>query len=250
MYTDVARNPDKEFHFPTGRAACLFVGYPEADLDNIPEAALESFAGVGCPHAAKVLTSGSVVLDVGSGSGTDSLIAGRTVGDEGRVHGLDMTPAMLQKLETNIDLARLKNVSPLAGDAEDIPLPDDSVDVITSNGVLNLVPDKEKCFRELFRVLKPGGKIQLADIVVGKPISDDCRSDPELWAECVVGASLKDLYIDQFAKAGFIDISEIRAFDYFSGSNSENTRKIARGFDAYTVEMAMTKPGRGARVAA
>ncbi len=242
MYTDVARNPGKEFHFPTGRAACQFVGYPDTLLDQVPQAALESFAGVGYPHAADVIALGNVVLDVGSGSGTDSLIAGHKVGVEGRVYSLDMTPAMLKKLQNIVDSAGFNNVSPLAGEAENIPLPDESVDVVTSNGVLNLIPDKAKCFTEIFRVLKPGGRVQLADIVVDKAISDECRADPELWAECVVGASLKDQYIALFAEAGFRDITEIRSFDYFAGSNSEKTRKIASGFAAHTVELVMTKP--------
>lgn len=242
MYTDVARNPDKEFHFPIGRAACEFVGYPGPLLDKVPEAALESFAGVGYPHAAEVIEPGHMVLDIGAGAGTDSLIAGFAVAAEGHVHGLDMTPAMLKKLQENIDSSGLGNVSPLPGEAEDIPLADASVDVVTSNGVLNLVPDKARCFAEIFRVLKPGGKVQLADIVVNKAISSECRSNPELWAECVVGASLKDQYVSLFAEAGFADITEIRSFDYFSGSNSEKTRRIASGFDAHTVELVMTKP--------
>ncbi|MBT4933749.1 MAG: methyltransferase domain-containing protein [Rhodospirillaceae bacterium] len=242
MYTDVARNPDKEFHFPTGRDACRFVGYPDPLLDQISTTAMESFAGVGYPHAAGVIKHGDIVLDIGSGAGTDSLIAGLAVGEEGHVHGLDMTPAMLNKLQDNIDSSGAKNVSTLAGEAEDIPLPDESVDVVTSNGVLNLIPDKAKSFAEIFRVLKPGGKVQLADIVVDKAISEQCKSDPELWAECVVGASLKDQYIALFAAAGFTDITEIRSFDYFSGSNSEKTREIAGGFDAHTIELVMTKP--------
>jgi arsenite methyltransferase len=242
MYTDVARNPDKEFHFPTGRAACLFVGYPDQLLDQISPKAMESFAGVGYPHAAKVIKSGDIVLDIGAGAGTDSLIAGLAVGEKGHVHGLDMTPAMLKKLQENIDRSGIKNVSTLAGEAENIPLDDESVDVVTSNGVLNLIPDKAMSFAEIFRVLKPGGKVQLADIVVDKAISEKCKSDPELWAECVVGASLKDQYIALFAETGFTDISEIRSFDYFSGSNSEKTREIAGGFDAHTIELVMSKP--------
>lgn len=249
MYTDVARNPDKEFHFPTGRAACEFIGYSADELDRIPPSALESFAGVGYPHAAKVIAPGSTVLDIGAGAGTDSLLAGLIVGSNGKVHGLDMTPAMLKKLEDNIASAGLSHVSPLGGEAEDIPLGNESVDVVTSNGVLNLVPDKAKCFGEIFRVLKPGGCVQIADIVVGKPISDQCRSDPDLWAECVVGASLKDQYMALFAETGFENVCEIRSFDYFSGSNSENTRKVAKGFDAHTVEIMMRKPGNGAVVA-
>jgi SAM-dependent methyltransferase len=242
MYTDVARNPDKEFHFPTGRAACRFVGYPDQLLDQIPTSTLESFAGVGYPHAANVIKPGDTVLDIGAGSGTDTLIAGLAVGQDGHVHGLDMTPAMLKKQQANIDSCGADNVSTLPGEAENIPLPDQSVDVVTSNGVLNLVPDKAKCFAEIYRVLKPGGKVQLADIVVDKAISDKCKSDPELWAECVVGASLMDQYVALFADVGFTDITEIRSFDYFAGSNSEKTRKVASGFAAHTIELVMTKP--------
>ncbi|MCH9053525.1 MAG: methyltransferase domain-containing protein [Proteobacteria bacterium] len=250
MYTDVATRPDKEFHFPTGRSACLFVGYPAGELDAIPETAVESFAGVGYPHAGGAICKGSVVLDVGSGSGTDSLIVSRRVGPKGKVYGLDMTAAMLDKLRTNIERMGATNVEPLEGNAEEIPLLDDTVDVVTSNGVLNLVPDKAKAFAEIFRVLRPGGRVQLADIVVGNPISDECRSNPELWAECVVGASLEDQYIEMFAEAGFEDIEVLRRFDYFSGSSSENTRKVAAGFKAHTVELVMNKQGDEAHVAA
>lgn len=244
MYTDVAVHPEKEFHFPTGRAACLFVGYPEKLLDRIPETAVESFAGVGFPHACDVIKPGDVVLDIGSGSGTDTLIASRGVGNEGKVYGLDMTTAMLNKLRANIAVMDVDNVVPLEGNAETIPLPDDSVDVITTNGVLNLVPEKAKAFAEMFRVLRPGGHVQLADIVVSNPISEKCRSDPQLWAECVVGASTEDLYIQLFVDAGFQDVQVRRRFDYFAGSSSENTRRVAAGFDAHTVELSMIKPAQ------
>jgi len=242
MYTDVAGNPDKEFHFPTGRPACEFVGYPAAELDAIPATAVESFAGVGYPHRSGFIGDGDVVLDVGSGSGTDALIARLRAGPRSTVYGLDMTQAMLNKLRDNIDKAGATNVEPLEGNAEEIPLPDASVDVVTSNGVLNLVPDKPKAFAEIARVLKAGGRVQIADIVVGSPISDECRSNPELWAECVVGASLEDQYLDMFAKAGLTDIKVLRRFDYFAGSNSEHTRKIAGSFNAASIEITMRKP--------
>jgi len=133
------------------------------------------------------------------------------------------------------------NVEAIEGNAEEIPLPDGCIDVVTSNGVLNLVPDKSKAFGKIFRVLKPGGKVQLADIVVGNPISDECKSDPDLWAECVVGASLEDQYIETFKSAGFDNVTVLRRFDYFASSSSENTRKVASGFDAHTVELTMSK---------
>ena len=242
MYTDVASHPEKEFHFPTGRPACEFVGYPAAELDSIPATAVESFAGVGYPHRGGFIGEGDIVLDIGSGSGTDALIAALKVGPKGKVYGLDMTQAMLAKLRANIAAAGAANVVPLEGDAEEIPLPDASVDVVTSNGVLNLVPDKARAFHEIARVLKPGGRVQIADIVVASPISDQCRSNPQLWAECVVGASLENQYLDLFARAGLTDITLLRRFDYFAGSSSEHTRKIAGSFDAAAIEVTMRKP--------
>lgn len=242
MYTDVAGHPGKEFHFPTGRPACEFVGYPPAELDAIPATAVESFAGVGYPHKSGFIGAGDIVLDIGSGSGTDALIAGLRVGPGGKVYGLDMTEAMLAKLRANIAAAGATNVVPLEGNAEEIPLPDASIDVVTSNGVLNLVPDKAKAFREIYRVLKPGGRAQIADIVVASPISDECRGNPQLWAECVVGASLEDSYLDLFARTGLTDITVLRRFDYFAASNSAHTRKIAGSFDAASIEVTMRKP--------
>ena len=245
MYTDVASNPGKEFHFPTGRAACLFVGYPETELDAIPETAVESFAGVGYPHASGFIHEGDTVLDIGSGSGTDALISCLGTGPSGKVYGLDMTAAMLEKLAANIERMGARNVHPLEGNAEEIPLPDASVDVVTSNGVLNLVPDKARAFAEIHRVLRPGGRVQIADIVVAVPISDECKSNPQLWAECVVGAALEDQYIALFEKAGLGEVEILRRFDYFAGSSSEHTRKIAAGFDAHSIELTMRKAYSG-----
>ncbi len=241
MYSDVAKNPGKEFHFPTGRSACEFVGYPDSELNQLPETAIESFAGVGYPHKSNFIGEGHVVLDIGSGSGTDALIAGLRTGPAGKVYGLDMTKAMSDKLRENINKMDVSHVEPLEGHADEIPLADETVDVVTSNGVLNLVLDKQKAFNEIFRVLKPGGKVQIADIVVGSPISDKCKEDPALWAECVVGAALEDQYIEMFRNAGFADVKALHRFDYFEGSSSANTRKVAGEFQAHTVELVMTK---------
>lgn len=241
MYTDVARNPGKVFHFPTGRLACLFVGYPAAQLDQIPPTATESFAGVGYPFAAAVIRTGDVVLDVGSGAGTDALIASTLTGPLGRVYGLDMTPAMLEKLRGNIDLMGCTNVKPLRGNAEEIPLPDASVDVVTSNGVLNLVPDKPRAFAEIARVLKSGGRAQIADIALHKAVSEKAKADPALWAECVVGAVIEDDYAAQLRAAG-IQVEIVARFDYFAGSVSADTRRVAHGLGAHTVVFRGTKP--------
>ena len=241
MYTDVATNPDKEFHFPTGRPACEFVGYPASILDAIPVEAVESFAGVGYPFAAAVIRPGDTVLDVGSGSGTDVLVASHLVGARGKVLGLDMTEAMREKLRDNCTAAGITNVVVLEGNAEELPLPDAVVDVVTSNGVLNLVPDKAQAIREIARVLKPDGHLQLADIVVGTLPSDACRAQPDLWAECIVGATREDHYIEMLRDAGFRTVEVLQQHDYFSGSSSPETRKVAASFDAHTVVLRASK---------
>ena len=235
MYTDVAGKPGHVFHFPTGRQACVFVGYPPEQLDELPATAVESFAGVGYPFAAAVIREGDTVLDIGSGSGTDTLISARMVGARGRVIGLDMTLAMHDKLRRNAAEAGVENVEVLFGNAEEIPLPDGSVDVVTTNGVLNLVPDKARAIREVGRILRPGGRMQLADIVVETLPSEACRSHPELWAECVVGATSADTYLSMFGEAGLRDLELITKLDYFAASSSTETRKVAGSFGAHSI---------------
>ena len=242
MYTAVATTPDRGFHFPTGRAACEFVGYPAEQLDALPATAVESFAGVGYPFAARAIDSGHVVLDVGSGSGTDVLIASQLVGPTGRVYALDMTEAMRAKLRANLDRAGVKNVKILDANAESIPLPSESVDVVTSNGVLNLVPDKPKAVGEIFRVLQRGGRVQIADIVLTSDPSDACRSQPALWAECIVGATTEPAFLELFRTAGFADVELLSHLDYFEASASAETRKVAGSFGARTAVMRATKP--------
>ncbi|MFZ5861246.1 MAG: methyltransferase domain-containing protein [Nitrospirota bacterium] len=241
MYTDVARCPTRTFHFPTGRPACEFVGYPAHELDAIPTTAVESFAGVGYPFAVGAIREGDTVLDIGSGSGTDVLIASLRVGPSGRVYGLDMTPAMLEKARSNAAAMNARHVTFIEGNAEKIPLPDASVDVVTSNGVLNLVPDKPRAFAEIFRVLKPGGRIQISDIVLGKPIKETSRENPQLWAECIVGAVLEDEYVALFRKVGFADVETVSHVDYFSRSPEPDTREVAEKYGAITVILKGTK---------
>jgi SAM-dependent methyltransferase len=242
MYTDVAMMPEHEFHFPTGRRACEFVGYPAEQLDRLPASALESFAGVGYPFAADVIRAGDTVLDIGSGSGTDALIAAGLVGPTGRVIGLDLTEAMRNKLRANAATAGAAHLVVLAGNAEAIPLPDASVDVITTNGVLNLVPDKAAAIREIARVLQSGGRLQIADIVVQTLPSDACRAHPELWAECIVGATTAERYVAGFEGAGLCDVEVLSRSDYFSGSGNAETRRVAGSFGAHTVVIRARKP--------
>jgi arsenite methyltransferase len=241
MYSDVALHPGKTFHFPTGRMACLFVGYPAAQLDLLPATAVESFAGVGYPFAAGVVGDGDVVLDIGSGSGTDTLLCSTLTGGRGgKVYGLDMTGAMLEKLHSNIAAMGVTHVQPIEGNAEEIPLPDASVDVVTSNGVLNLVPDKPRAFAEIARVLKPGGRLQIADIALENPVSDKARTDPKLWAECVVGAVVENDYVALLREAG-LDVVLLGRQDYFSGSASADTRRAARALGAHAITLRGTR---------
>lgn len=242
MYSHLANQPTDTFHFATGRAACEYVGYSADELDPVPSEALESFAGVAHPFEAEVMRPGEDVLDVGSGSGTDVFIASRIVGAEGSVTGLDMTRAMREKLEAVAARAGVTNVHTLDGNAEEIPVADASFDVVTSNGVLNLVPDKEKAISEVFRVLRPGGRIQISDIVVEIPPSDACRAQPQLWAECIVGAVTLEQYLDHLRAAGFDELEVVQTMDYFAASPSEETRKTAAGFNAHAVVIKGARP--------
>jgi SAM-dependent methyltransferase len=241
MYTDVASRPGAMFHFPTGRLACLFVGYPADQLDCLPEEATESFAGVGYPFAAGVIRQGDAVLDVGSGSGTDTLIAAMLTGGSGVVYALDMTRAMREKLQRIVAAKQVGHVRVIEGNAEHIPLPDASIDVVTSNGVLNLVPDKPTAFGEIARVLKPGGRLQIADIALRMPASEQSRADPRLWAECVVGAITDNDYISLLRDAG-LSVEVFGGMDYFAGSVNASTRRAAHALGAHAIVMRGYKP--------
>lgn len=241
MYKIVATRPDSPLHFPIGRDAAEKAGYDKDLLTGLPDSATESFAGVGNPFRAEVIKRGMTVLDVGAGSGTDVAIAANIVGVEGKVWALDVTPEMREKLSDMVEREGLDQIESLSGDAEAIPLPDNSVDVVTSNGVLNLVPEKRKAVAEIFRVLKPGGKVQIADIVIASPVTPDCEDDPKLWAECVVGATVDENYLHMFRDAGFENVEILRDYDYFAHSPSADTREVARQFGAHALELRMTR---------
>lgn len=181
MYQEVADHPDAEFHFFHGRVAAELLGYQREWLDRAPAAAVASFAGVGNPHLRSALAEGETVLDLGSGAGLDSIIAGWEVGPTGRVIGVDLNPHMCTKAEAHAALAGGK-IDCRQGTMEDIPLPDASVDVVISNGVINLSFRKRRVVQELHRVLRPGGRIAIADIVSAKQLSQSIVNDPKLWA--------------------------------------------------------------------
>lgn len=241
MYTEVATKPATPFHFPVGGNACRQLGYPEDLLADVPKTAIESFAGVGYPFRGNAIQAGDTVLDIGAGSGTDVFIAAKLAGPQGKVFAMDMTPAMLDKLRQTINESEINNIKVIEGQAEEIPLPDNSVDVISSNGVLNLVPDKRRAVAEIFRVLRPGGRVQLADIVISLPVTPDCEGDPKLWAECVVGATVDEEYLNLFRDAGFEDVEVLRDYDYFAFSPSAETREVAQRFGAHAVELSMQR---------
>jgi arsenite methyltransferase len=179
-YASVSEEPGRDFIFPTGRAWAEDLRYPP-ELAGVPDAAVESFAGVANPWELGRLAPGERVLDLGSGAGTDSLIAAQMVGEQGHVTGIDMTPEMLAKARAAAEEMGASNVEFAESEAEQLPFPDASFDVVISNGVIDLIPDKDAVFAELFRVLAPGGRIQIADVTIQNPVSAEGRRNIDLW---------------------------------------------------------------------
>jgi SAM-dependent methyltransferase len=179
-YSSVSEEPGKDFIFPTGRAWAEDLGYPD-ELANVPESAVESFAGVANPWTMGRLAAGERVLDLGSGAGTDSLVAAQMVGADGHVTGIDMTAPMLAKARAAATEMGVANVEFVEGEAERLPFADASFDVVVSNGVIDLVPDKDAVFAELYRVLAPGARMQIADVTIQNPVSEEGRRKIDLW---------------------------------------------------------------------
>src|SRR5215208_1889585 len=180
-YTDVATDTAQEFIFPTGRAWAEELGYPQPELSRVPDATVESFAGVANHWTLGRIEPGSVVLDLGCGAGTDLLIAAQMTGPDGRVIGVDMTSAMLEQARASAHAMGLENVEFHESLIERLPIEDASVDVVISNGVIDLVPDKDAVFDEIDRVLRPGGRLQIADVVIHHEVSEDARARIDLW---------------------------------------------------------------------
>jgi len=180
-YKEVAEDPGKGFHFHTGRRLTRIVGYEDEWLDDISELAIASFAGTGNPFAMGKLSTGERVVDIGSGGGIDSLIAARMVGPTGEVVGIDMTPAMLERARAAAAESGIDHVEFREAYMEELPVPDGWADVVISNGVLNLTPDKQKALAEMFRVLRSGGRLQIGDILVDRPVPEGAKRKIDLW---------------------------------------------------------------------
>lgn len=180
-YAEVAACPTKGFHFHTGRFLADRLAYPAEQVEALPDSAVESFAGVGNPFTWGEAAPGEIVLDLGSGAGFDALLAAAMVGPTGHVMGIDMTPSMVEKSSRNAASLGLDNAAFCVGYLESLPVADDSIDVVISNGVVNLCPDKAAVLAEAHRALKPGGRMQMSDIVVSRDVGDDVRADIDLW---------------------------------------------------------------------
>jgi ubiquinone/menaquinone biosynthesis C-methylase UbiE len=238
MYEEVALEPEHEFHFETGRPLAERLGYPSEDLDGIPAAAIESFAGVGYLQDLAAIAPGEAVLDLGSGSGTDSFVAALKTGPEGRVVGIDMTDAQLAKARRLADEAGFPKVELRAGYIEDPPVEEGEFDCVISNGVINLSPDKPRVFAEAARLLRDGGRLAIADIVSERQLKDSIVCDAELWASCIGGAAQQDAYREAIEAAG-LRIAEIRPQPY--RFISERARNASAKYGVKSVSLLAVK---------
>ncbi|HET6729720.1 MAG TPA: methyltransferase domain-containing protein, partial [Jiangellaceae bacterium] len=220
-YREVALHPDGEFHFHTGRPLAALLGYAAGVVDALPDRAVESFAGVGNPFSLRPLQAGERVVDFGSGGGFDCFVAADAVGTDGRVVGVDMTPEMLAKSRGTAEALGLGNVAFREALLEHLPVEDGWADVVISNGVINLCADKTAVFAEAYRVLRPGGVLQFADIANGKPLPDAAVSEIDLWTGCIAGGLPVDGWCAAITGAGFTDVSVGLGVDAFGGSAGE-----------------------------
>jgi arsenite methyltransferase len=215
-YAAVASEPERGFHFHTGYRLAAMLGYPAEWIECLPPGAVSSMAGTGNPFSLGAIATGEHVVDCGSGSGTDALIAARLVGPTGWVVGVDMTPEMLAKARANAAEAGLPNVVFREGVLERLPVETEWADVVISNGVLNLVPDKAAALAEMHRVLRPGGRLQIADIALQRSVSAASKQDVSLWTGCIAGGLLEDQLRELLAAAGFVAVELSPGADVFA----------------------------------
>jgi ubiquinone/menaquinone biosynthesis C-methylase UbiE len=240
MYRLVAEQPHGVYHFEMGRVLAERLGYPAELLDRIPDEAVESFAGVGYFLDLADLQPGQRVLDLGSGSGTDSFAAATLVGASGTVIGVDFTPEQLAKARRLADAAGLSYVEFREGRIESLPgVDDNSVDCVISNGVINLAPDKARVFAEAARVLRPGGRLAVADIVTEQQLTDAIVCNADLWASCIGGAAQQDTYRQAIKKAG-LRVEETRQNPY--QFISEQARNASTKYGVHSISLLAVKP--------
>lgn len=222
-YAAVASEPDRGFHFHTGYRLAAILGYPQEWIESLPRGAVMSMAGTGNPFALGDIGPGDRVVDCGSGAGADALIATRLVAPTGQVIGVDMTPEMVSSARRNADAAGISNVDFREGHLEALPVESGWADVVISNGVLNLVPDKATALGEMHRVLRPGGRLLAADIVLERAVSADSKQDVSLWTGCIAGGLLGEELRALIADAGFVDVEIIRGEDVFAGAPQQSS---------------------------
>jgi SAM-dependent methyltransferase len=239
MYRDVANEAGRDLHFPTGRALAEALGYPAELLDRLPAEAVNSFAGVGYHLGLAGLLPGEQVLDLGSGSGMDVFAAAGRVGPRGSVTGVDITPEQLAKAER---VRRDEHVSFRHARIEQLPFDDGSFDTVISNGVINLSADKRRVFAEAARVLRPGGRLALADIVTERQIAARTACQADLWAACIAGASQTDLYLEDIAAAG-LELREVQGNPGYRFA-SERARRTSAMYGARSISLLAVKPIR------
>ncbi len=222
-YSSVAACPLEKHGFPTGKPFALAVGYPERELERLPDSLTESFAGVNYPFSFQEMKEGYVVLDIGCGAGLDLFFASDKVGGRGKVYGVDISGEMVAKARNNIHLLNIKNVQVLQAHADSIPLKEGTIDVVTSNGIYNLSPDKKAAFKEAFRVLKPGGIICFSEIALKQELEQEIRKEVKDWFRCIGGALTLDNLVALMKETGFKDIEVL------------STQRNARCGHAYAV---------------
>ena len=208
-YGEVASNPDGAFNFPVGKVFALEVGYPEEVLNTLPQSMVDSFSGANNPQPFVELKEGEVVLDLGCGAGLDLYFYARAVGPKGKVYGLDISEDMVIKARDNMERIGIKNVEIIRGLSDDIPLDDNSINIVASNGIYNLSPDKDAATREVLRVLKPGGRTAFFEIVLKEPLPEHIRKDIDDWFRCIGGALPEPDFLALMKKAGFEKIEII-----------------------------------------
>jgi arsenite methyltransferase len=238
MYRHVAREEEAELHFEVGRGLALRLGYPPEVLDAIPAEALTSFAGVGYHFDLAGLGPGDEVLDLGSGSGTDVFVAAIQVGESGRAVGVDFTDEQVGKAARLRDREGFPQVEFVEAHIDNLPFDDQSFDVVISNGVINLSPVKGRVFGEAARVLRPGGRLAVADIVSGRPLKERTRRDVELWAACIAGAIPRRNYVETIERAG-LRAGEVRQNDY--NFISDRARQACSTYGVESVSLVAVK---------